>query len=219
VNGIAGVDRVVVLPGKTYLRGWAGYGDPPRPRPRGRAQADSAPPAPAGPPPAVRWQKKSGPGRVTFAEPTALTTNASFSAPGVYVLEMVATAANESATSTLTVKVETPPPAKQLDVVHMRKWTVDSTLWDHRVKALIVNWIPHCIEILENTEITAGGIDNFIEAGKKLRGEPFGKHKGYVFSNAYVHNAVESMAIALMLESKDPEILQAQANSRATLEK
>ena len=25
VNGVAGVDRVVVLPGKTYLRGWAGY--------------------------------------------------------------------------------------------------------------------------------------------------------------------------------------------------
>src|SRR5438045_228862 len=29
VNGIAGVDRVVVLPGKTYLRAWAGYGEPP----------------------------------------------------------------------------------------------------------------------------------------------------------------------------------------------
>jgi DUF1680 family protein len=219
VNGIAGVDRVVVLPGKTYLRGWAGYGDPPRPRPRGRAQSDSAPTPPAGPPQTVRWQKKSGPGRVTFADASALTTNASFSAAGVYVLEMTATAANETATSTLTVKVETAPPAKQLDVVHMRKWSVDSTLWNHRVKALIVSWIPHCIEVLENTEITAGGIDNFIEAGKKLRGEPFGKHKGYVFSNAYVHNAVESMAIALMLESKDPEILHAQGNFRATLEK
>src|SRR5262245_59096747 len=52
VNGLAGVDRVVVLPGKTYLRGWAGYGDPPRPAPRRPATAaDSAPPAPSGPPP------------------------------------------------------------------------------------------------------------------------------------------------------------------------
>jgi len=33
VNGVAGVDRVVVLPGKTYLRAWAGYGEPPRPTP------------------------------------------------------------------------------------------------------------------------------------------------------------------------------------------
>jgi DUF1680 family protein len=218
VNGIAGVDRVVVLPGKTYLRGWAGYGDPPRPQPRGRAQADSAP-APSGPAPTVKWVKKSGPGNVTFADPSALTTNASFSAPGVYVLEMTAHAPGESAASTLTVKVETPPPAKQFDVVHMRTWSVDSTLWDHRMKALVVSWIPHCVEVLENPNITAGGIDNFIEAGKKLRGEPFGQHKGYVFSNAYVHNAVEAMSIALMLDSKDPDVVQSQNNMRATLDR
>ena len=30
VRGVAGVDRVVVLPGKTYMREWAGYGEPPR---------------------------------------------------------------------------------------------------------------------------------------------------------------------------------------------
>ena len=36
LSGVAGVDRVAVLPGKTYLRGWAGYGDPPRPAIRGR---------------------------------------------------------------------------------------------------------------------------------------------------------------------------------------
>ena len=35
LNGVAGVDRVVVLPGKTYLRGWAGYGEPPGQRRRG----------------------------------------------------------------------------------------------------------------------------------------------------------------------------------------
>src|SRR5262252_27762 len=75
VNGVAGVDRVVVLPGKTYLRAWAGYGDPPRPAPR-RPVADSTPPAPTGPPPVVRWRKRSGPGTVTFADERALTTNA-----------------------------------------------------------------------------------------------------------------------------------------------
>ena len=29
LNGVAGIDRVTVLTGKTYLRGWAGYGNPP----------------------------------------------------------------------------------------------------------------------------------------------------------------------------------------------
>src|SRR4029079_10473003 len=122
--------------------------------------------------------------------------------------------------SILTVKVETPPPAKQLDVVHMRKWSVDSTLWNHRMKALTVSWIPHCIEQLERTDIAAGGLDNFIEAGKKLRGEPHGQHKGYVFANAYVHNAVEAMSIALMLDAKgDADVVRAQADMRATLDK
>ena len=168
VNGVAGVDRVVVLPGKTYLRAWAGYGEPPRPSPRRGAAADSTPPAPAGPPPTVRWSKKSGPGRVTFADPAALITSATLSEPGVYVLELLARdSSGATASSTLKVKVETPPPAKQLDVVHMRKWSIDSTLWNHRMKALIVSWIPHCIEQLERTDIAAGGLDNFIEAGQE----------------------------------------------------
>jgi len=220
VNGVAGVDRVVVLPGKTYLRGWAGYGDPPRSSPRRPAQADSLPPAPTGPTPTVRWNKRSGPGQVTFADSAALTTTATFSEPGVYVIGLEAKNGETTASSTLTVKVETSPPAKQLDVVHMRKWSVDSPLWNHRMKALVVSWIPHCIEQLERTDSNAGGIDNFIEAGKKLRGEPFGPHKGYVFANAYVHNAVEAMAIALMLDAKgDPEIVRAQSDMRATLDR
>ncbi|HTE43795.1 MAG TPA: beta-L-arabinofuranosidase domain-containing protein, partial [Gemmatimonadaceae bacterium] len=220
VNGVAGVDRVVVLPGKTYLRGWAGHGEPPRPGPRRPTAADSTPPAPVGPPAAVRWSKRSGPGSVSFTDAAALTTTAAFSATGVYVLELTANDGSSTASSTLTVKVESPPPPKQLDVVHMRKWSVDSPLWNNRMKALVVSWIPHCVEQLERTDITAGGIDNFIEAGKKLRGEPFGQHKGYVFANAYVHNAVESMSIALMLDPKgDPEMVRAQADMRATLDK
>lgn len=219
VNGIAGIDRVVVLPGKTYLRAWAGYGEPPRSAPRRPAAADSTPPAPSGPPPAVRWRKRSGPGSVTFADERALTTSATFSETGIYVIELTAEADGATATSSLTVKAEAAPPAAPYEVVHMRAWSIDSPLWNHRVKALIVDWIPHCIEQLERTDNNAGGIDNFIEAGKKLRGEPFGKHKGYVFSNAYVHNAVEAISIALMLQSQDPEIVKAQNDLRATLDR
>ena len=65
-----------------------------------------------------------------------------------------------------------------------------------------------------------GGIDNFIEAGKANRGEPHGRHKGYVFSNAWVHQTVESMCIALMVDPQgDAEIIAAQEMMRATLER
>ena len=221
VNGIAGVDRVVVLPGKTYLRGWAGYGEPPRRGPRRPAPADTTTSAaPAGPPPTTRWSKRSGPGTVTFTDPSALVTTATFARPGTYALELVASDGQATASSTLSVQVEPPPPPKQLDVVEMRRWSVDSRLWNDRYKALIVNWIPHCIEQLERTDLPTGGLDNFIEAGKKLRGESYGPHKGYVFSNAYVHNAVESMCIALMLDSGgDAEIARSQDHMRATLDR
>jgi DUF1680 family protein len=221
VSGAAGVDRVVVLPGKTYLRGWAGYGEPPHAdRPRRRQAADSTPPAPTGPTPTVRWRKRAGPGRVTFANPSALVTTATFTSPGAYVLELVADNGESTASSTLNVKVELPPPAKQLDVVHTTKYSIDSHLWNDRAKALIVSWIPHCIDMLERTDIPVGGIDNFIEAGKALRGEPHGPHKGYVFANAYVHNAVEAMSIALMVDPKgDPEIIKAQDRMRETLDR
>ena len=220
VNGIAGVDRIVVLPGKTYLRGWAGYGEPPRRGPRRPTPADSTPPVPSGPPPTVRWSSKSGPGCVKIADPSALVTTATFSKPGVYLLELTANNGQESASSTLTVKVETPPPSRQLEVVEMRRWSVNSALWSDRFKALIVNWIPHCIAQLERTDLPTGGLDNFIEAGKKLRGEAYGPHKGYVFSNAYVHNAVESMCIALMLEpGGEGAVAQAQEHMRSTLDR
>jgi len=219
VNGIAGVDRIVVLPGKTYLRGWAGHGEPPRRAPRRGAAVDSTPPAPEGPPSKVRWSKQSGPGSVTFADPTSLVTTATFSAPGAYLLALTADDGTATATSTLAVKVELPPPAMPLEPIAAARYSFDSPLWNHRARALIVDWIPHVIDHLSDLSLNTGGIDNFIEAGKKLRGEPYGKHKGYVFSNAYVHNAVESMSVALMVDPKgDAEMIAAQDRMRSTLD-
>lgn len=109
VAGKAGIDRVVVLPGKTYLRGWAGYGAPPRQDRSRRAQTDSTPPVLTGPAPSVRWRKRSGPGRVTFADPTALVTTATFTAPGAYVVELTADNGETTASSTLNVKAELHP--------------------------------------------------------------------------------------------------------------
>ncbi|MEO8596618.1 MAG: beta-L-arabinofuranosidase domain-containing protein [Candidatus Solibacter sp.] len=224
LHGVAGIDRVTILPGKTYLRGWAGYGDPPRPRgsfgaPRQQVAADA--PAPQGPTPVVSWNKVSGPGEVTFADPKALITTANFKTPGAYVLKLTATSGQAAASSTLDVVVETAPPLKQLDAVYTKNFKIDSPLWNARAKALMVGWIPHCIDYINRIDLTLGpgGIDNFVEAGKALRGEAHGQHKGYVFSNAWVHQTVEAMSIALMIDPKgDAEIVKAHEKMRATLD-
>jgi DUF1680 family protein len=94
-------------------------------------------------------------------------------------------------------------------------------LWNLRAKSLIVNWIPHCVDYINRTNLTQGkgGIDNFVEAGKALRGEAHGGHTGYVFANAWVHQTVESMCIALMVDpQRDPEMIKAQELMQATLE-
>ena len=225
LNGIAGIDRVTVLPGKTYLRGWAGYGDPPRRQRPGRGPNGEVlpppPPPPTGPTPTVAWSKLSGPGDVTFADPKALITTATFKSPGAHVLKLTVNNGQSTATSTVNVLVETAPPAQQLDAVYTKNFKIDSPLWSARAKALMVSWIPHCIDYINRTDLTQGpgGIDNFVEAGKALRGESHGAHKGYVFSNAWVHQTVEAMSIALMIDPRgDAEIVKAHEKMRATLD-
>ena len=306
LNAAAGPDRVTVLPGKTYLMGWAGFGASERVG-RGGERGTSPEPAPASldfrmvqganprnqtvflsqaasaeskaswlsvslargwsssqgariltaairaetlPPgvyrasitigaqgaanpvqtvavslnivPAVYvWSKQSGPGAVRFADPAALVTTAGFSVPGDYVLKLTARAGDATASSAFDVSVETPPPAKALSAIYTRDFKINSPLWSARAKALMVNWIPHCIDQINRMDLTqgSGGMDNFVEAAKALRGEPHGAHKGYVFSNAWVHQTVESMCIALMIDPQgDPEILKAHEKMRATLE-
>ena len=167
------------------------------------------------------WTKDSGPGEVKFADAKALITTATFSTPGAYVLRLTVDNGQSKDSSTLNVSVETPPPAKQLDAVYTKNFKINSPLWNARAKALMVSWIPHCIDQINRTDLTQGpgGIDNFVEAGKTLRGEPHGAHKGYVFSNAWVHQTVEAMSIALMIDPQgDPEIIQAHEKMRATLD-
>ncbi|KAA6465069.1 Tat pathway signal protein [Acidobacteria bacterium AB60] len=200
----AGVDRSVVMGGKTYLAGKATW------------LQDS-------PANVTRWNKVSGPGAVTFQDAAAAITTATFAAPGDYVLSLGASG-SKVGSEPIRVHVEAKPPRDRLDVVYTRRYTIDSPFWKERAKTLIVNWIPHCIAMCERTDIPVmrgdGGIDNFIEAGKANRGEPHGLHKGYVFSNAWVHQTVESMCIALMVDAQgDPDILAAQQKMRATLER
>jgi len=198
---VAGADRSVMTNGKTYLSGIY----------RSVTPVTS-----------TKWSKSSGPGNVTFEDPSKLQTSATFSAPGEYVLSFTVNEGQLSSSSSLRVKVTQPPMADRLDVVYTKRYKIDSPLWNSRAKMLIVNWIPWCIDQINSTglKLGPGGLDNFIEAGKALRGEPHGRHLGYVFSNAWVHQTVESMSIALMVDPQgDREIIAAQEKMKATLEK
>jgi DUF1680 family protein len=200
----AGVDRSVVLGGHTYLAGKVTWLE------------DS-------PKNSALWLKTSGPGNVAFENAAAAVTTATFSAPGDYVLTLAASGCDDR-THSIAVHAQDGPPKDRLDVVYTRRYAIDSPFWNERAKVLIVNWIPFCVQMCERTDIAPmrgdGGIDNFIEAAKALRGEPHGKHKGYVFSNAWVHQTVESMCIALMVDARgDKEIEQAQESMRGTLER
>jgi len=168
------------------------------------------------------WTKVSGPGTVSFTNKDSLNATAVFSATGEYELAFTAVKGNCRVPSALIVKVVDPPKEDRLEVVYTKKYSIDSPLWSDRARAMIVNWIPWCIDQCENPNLTLGpgGIDNFIEAAKALKGLPHAAHKGYVFSNAWVHQTVESMCIALMVDSKgDKEIIAAQEKMKKTLEK
>ncbi len=197
----AGVDRVVIQGGKTYLNGQVktltGKGETPT----------------------VTWSKATGPGQVTFDNASATETAATFSKTGDYVLKLTASKGTLSGSSTLNVKVQSPPPAQNLHLIDTRHYTIDSPLWNDRAKALIVHWIPHCIAKISDPNLREGGINNFVDAANKLAGKPHGNHRGYVFSNAWVYNTIESICVALMVDPQgDQEIIAAQKAMKDTLE-
>ncbi len=203
---IAGIDRDVMAGGKTWLSGTI----------HGTQQATRG----AQPVTRVAWTKTEGPGEASFGNAAAARTTALFSAPGQYTLTFAAWQGDTRASASLRVKVIARPPARRLDVVYTKRYTMDSQFWNDRFKAIIVNWIPYCVQQMERSDLSTGqgGIDNFIEAAKALKGLPHGPHKGYVFSNAWVHQTVEAMCEALMVDPQgDTAIIHAQEKMQATL--
>lgn len=194
---VAGVDRSVVVGGTTYLDG----------------RVFSLKPSTG-----ARWRKLRGPGDVRFGNPGLPVTTAQVNQPGDYELEL----AGDGGRSTLRLRAVAPPGSRRLDVVYTTPYQLSSPLWRARARSLVVNWIPHCINYCERTDLKdgQGGLDNFIEAGKALRGEPHAAHLGFVFSNAWVHQTVESICLGLMVDPQgDAEMLEAQERLRATLER
>ena len=66
----------------------------------------------------VAWSMDSGPGSVTFANPAATATTATFSAAGTYVLRLTANDSALSASATVTITVNPAPPVNQPPVVN-----------------------------------------------------------------------------------------------------
>lgn len=191
----AGPNRVVVVPAKTWLDGAV----------RGPSQSNA-------------WSKVSGPGAVAFADPHALTTTAQFSVPGLYVLKLSAANGQQIASDTLKVRVDLPPDKPHLSQIPTRAYKIDSPLWTSRLKQQIVHWIPHCIAKLSEPGLKEGGFENFVEAANKVAGRAFKPHVGPPWANAYTHNTVESMCLALLVDPQgDADIVAAQGAIRAKL--
>lgn len=198
----AGVDRAVILGGKTYLAGEL----------TASPEKDTPSPPPA-------WSKVSGPGEVTFGDARALVTTAEFSELGDYVLQLTAGEGTSRQSPTLAVKVVAPPPKRRLEPVETVRHKINSPLWSGRAKAQIVGWIPHCISKMNDPEPKGGGIHSFVAAGNKLAGRPYGKNTDNAASDAWVHNVVESICLALLVDPQgDKEIIKAQAAMKETLE-
>lgn len=90
-------------------------------------------------------------------------------------------------------------------------WKIGGAFWTPRLKATVVNWIPYIVTKLADPALPEGGLQNFTQAARKLSGQSADKHVGYYFSDAYVHNAIESMCTALVLDAQgDADILAAQ---------
>lgn len=90
--------------------------------------------------------------------------------------------------------------------------------WKQQAKLLSEKWLPHCIRQME-----AGGrgkeLLNLVETANLLRGESFGTYNGTPWADAYVYNIVESMCLALAIDSEgDDELSNAQDFLRSKLE-
>ncbi|HVT83104.1 MAG TPA: beta-L-arabinofuranosidase domain-containing protein [Phycisphaerae bacterium] len=202
----AGGDRLVVEKGKTYLNAII----------RDAFQGES--------PAQIGWTKESGPGNVTFANAKTPVTTATFDQIGDYVLKLSAKRGELSNAGTVKVKVVKQAPAEDLTSVQTTSYKIDSPFWGPRLTAHIVSWIPHCMTMIETPNLRdgGGGLDNFMNAAAKLRGEQPAspRHIGLVFSNAYTYNVLESMCVAQMVDAQgDEAILKSQASMKAAMEK
>ena len=81
--------------------------------------------------PTVSWTQISGPGTVTFATPDQATTNASFTQPGVYVVQLYATDTGASASVQFTITVN------QAQATGVSQGWIGSPLYGAKVSGIV----------------------------------------------------------------------------------
>jgi len=158
----AGPDQVVFLPGTANLDG--------------TVTDDGVP----NPPAAVTtsWSKVSGPGTVTFANPSSVDTTASFSVDGSYVLRLTAADGELTASDELTVTVQ-PAGATQVLNIPIRAGTDDA---EERYNGNVqLN--------SSDLDITADGTRFMRAVGLRFTGVNL--PRGAVITNAYVQFQVD----------------------------
>ena len=95
-------------------------------------------------------------------------------------------------------------------MVYTKRYKIDSPLWNSRAKALIVNWIPHCIDEINDPNLRKAASTTSSKRRKKLRGEPAGRHRGYVIlqrlgppdGGVHVHRADDRSRRAIRKSSR-----------------
>ncbi|MFO0926886.1 MAG: glycoside hydrolase family 127 protein [Gemmataceae bacterium] len=107
--------------------------------------------------------------------------------------------------------------SQPLQPVHLQRVKING-FWKQQVKLLTEKWIPHCVRQMEK-----GGrgqeLLNLIEAGRVLRGGEKGEYRGPPWCDAYIHNTVEAICLALEVDPDgDAALAAAQADLRAKLE-
>jgi len=91
----------------------------------------------------VSWSKVSGPGTVSFSTPTALTTTASFSVGGTYVIRLTASDSQLTSSDDVTITVNRPPVVNagpDLIITLPNLATLNGTVTDDGVGTLTITW-------------------------------------------------------------------------------
>ena len=97
------------------------------------------------------WTQVSGPGTVTFANPTSLTSGATFSAPGTYVLRLAADDTQFTAQDELTITVNPVPHASRVytlsndftqgSLINLTTSTPDQLQLDSTIRSFKFMWV------------------------------------------------------------------------------
>jgi len=107
---------------------------------------------------------------------------------------------------------------RPLSPVHFQHVTVRG-FWKDHVKRMTERWIPHCIRQME--EGGAGQeLLNLVRTARVLKGEPAGgTFTGCPWSDAYIHNTIEAVSLALAVDPEgDRDLADAQAFLRRKLD-